>query len=169
MNRRSGMRQRARLRQPRVNLPAPERRSDDGSRWLVGRRPSQSRALGLVERIKGSRFGLVNRQAGRRLSVLQHLGCADRKQRTILAVALLLLLGTARHVARHIRHLHAGVGRSMPGHQTRRERGDRQSDRDQRGEKETQEPCHGHWKQYSHNRTVTESPLSSLLRARKRR
>src|SRR5215813_2528731 len=82
----------------RVSYPAWSRRSDERSRWLVGRRPRQAGEGRLVERPQGPRLAFVNRQAIRDRYVLEKFRHADRKQRTVLAVALLLLVRTTRHV-----------------------------------------------------------------------
>jgi len=53
-------------------------------------------------------------KSGMGRQILQH---ANRKQRAILAVVILLRVGTARHVTGHRRHVgHRDIGRSDRGH-----------------------------------------------------
>ncbi|WP_155848251.1 MULTISPECIES: hypothetical protein [unclassified Afipia] len=63
----------------------------------------------------------------------QILHCANRKQRAILAVILLLRVRTTRHVASHRRHVgHRDVGRPYLGGWRYQRRCDEPYDRDDR-------------------------------------
>ncbi|SFH71281.1 hypothetical protein SAMN04487925_101136 [Bradyrhizobium sp. cf659] len=85
------------------------RRSDDRSRWMIRRWAGKAVGNGIIERPEQLQRTRIESCRHDRRPSLQHLQHADREERAILALLAVLLIGTARHVGRHVLrvgHLH---------------------------------------------------------------